>query len=475
MAKHRPRILHDHEASVDLLDEDLRRLVVNVAFHLVGLPVPGKADVAFVDFFEPTFYSAQKSDYYQKRNLKPADYMLGRSPATGLANPEPKKDGPKPGNQPKKDEKLEEAPVQPPHAPNAEPPAATSARPQAVAPPSKGERIVLIGNGLAERDVHYGRIETELHLRYPDRELFFRNMGHVGDTPGFRPHPARVSQWAFPGAEKFHPELSIHNGKGFFPTPDQWLTHLKADTIVAFFGFNESFDGPGRVANFQAELDAWVLHTLGKAYNGKAAPRIVLVSPVAFENLSADRDLPSGEKIPIPGPCLPGCIETVAKSHGLTFIDLFTPTKALYAQSQQPLTTGGFVPNDEGYRQIAGILADGLFGNRPTRQKPIRPWFMTRCGRRIGSGTMTTTPSTGSTPMVNATIPLAPRITPMNSRRRGKWPRCAMFLIHDIASGRKNDLDVDDLSQDPALPRFRRTTSRVRRMAVKLTCMARML
>ena len=108
-----------------------------------------------------------------------------------------------------------------------------------VAPPAPGERIVFIGNGLAERDVYYSRLEAEFHLRYPDQKLFIRNMGRPGDTPGFRPHPARASQWAFPDAQKFRPENAKHNGKGFFPTPDQWLTHLKADTIVAFFGYNE--------------------------------------------------------------------------------------------------------------------------------------------------------------------------------------------------------------------------------------------
>ena len=78
---------------------------------------------------------------------------------------------------------------------------------------------------------------------FPDQELFVRNMGKPGDTPGFRPHASRGSQWAFPGAEKFHPNHQHHEGIGFFPTPDQWLTHLKADTVVAFFGYNESFDG----------------------------------------------------------------------------------------------------------------------------------------------------------------------------------------------------------------------------------------
>ncbi len=113
-----------------------------------------------------------------------------------------------------------------------------------MAPPSPGERIVFIGNGLAERDLYYSRLETEFYLRNPEQQILIRNMGRPGDTPAFRPHPSRKSQWAFPGAEKFRPEFSRHSGKGFFPTPDQWLTHLKADTIVAFFGYNESFDGP---------------------------------------------------------------------------------------------------------------------------------------------------------------------------------------------------------------------------------------
>ena len=66
-----------------------------------------------------------------------------------------------------------------------------------------------------------------------------------GNTPGFRPHPGRNSPWAFPGAEKFQTELAKKSGSsGIYMTPDQWLGHLKADTIIAFFGFNSSFNGP---------------------------------------------------------------------------------------------------------------------------------------------------------------------------------------------------------------------------------------
>ncbi|MFZ4767940.1 MAG: ThuA domain-containing protein [Roseimicrobium sp.] len=73
-------------ASVDFADANLRRLIVNAAYHLTGLPVPQNADVAFVDPFEPTFYSGLKSDYYKQLNRKPSDYGLGKSPATGGAS-----------------------------------------------------------------------------------------------------------------------------------------------------------------------------------------------------------------------------------------------------------------------------------------------------------------------------------------------------------------------------------------------------
>ena len=256
-----------------------------------------------------------------------------------------------------------------PHAPALNPPAANAIRPQAVAPPSAGERVVFIGNGFAERDTYYGRLETELHLRFPTQALFVRNMGRSGDTPAFRPHPARASQWAFPGGEKFHPEYAQHNGKGFFATPDQWLFHLKADTVVAFFGYNESFDGPGRVANYEAEVEAFVIHSLSKAYNGKNAPRLVLVSPIAFEDLSKQRDLPNGKTENAHLELYAAAMERVAKKHGLTYVDLFHPTLAAYAQAKTPFTINGFAPTDAGYREMAKLLADGLYGPAPRTSK----------------------------------------------------------------------------------------------------------
>lgn len=419
-------------ASVDFADEDLRRMVVNASYVLTGLKVPAKADVTFVDKFEPTFYSGLSSDVYKKLNRKPDDYALGKSPSTGEPAALPKKPAPA------------AAATVPPHSFNVEPATATAVRPQQVAPPAKGERIVLVGNGLAERDVYYSRIETELNLRYPNEELFFRNMGHVGDTPGFRPHPSRESQWAFPGADKFHPELNVHHGKGFFPTPDQWLTHLQADTVVGFFGYNESFDGPNKVANFEAELDAWVLHTLSKAYNGKAAPRVVLVSPIAFEDLSAKRDLPSGAKENANLILYSSAIEKVAKKHSLTFIDLFSPTKALYEKSKEPLTTGGFIPNDEGYKQVAEILATGLYGHqsRVSKADPKlvhdavleKDWFWNNDYNLLN----------GVHAYGQRYNPFGPQNYPDEVKKTREMTALRDTLIHEVAAAKKKDLAVDD-------------------------------
>lgn len=313
------------------------------------------------------FGSARLAFAFLASTLLAADQGLAQAQPSNPATTPASKDGKGGGPAAKKQTGRPVAPS--PHAPKAEPAPATAVRSQAIAAPAHGERIVFIGNGLAERDVYFGWLETELHLRFPDRALLVRNMGRPGDTPGFRPHAARVSQWAFPGAERFHPELETHKGQGFFPTPDQWLTHLQADTIVAFFGLNESFDGPARVGNYEAELDAFVRHTLSKAYNGTAAPRLVLVSPIAFENLSATRDLPDGQRENANLALYAAAMQRVAAKHGLTFVDLFTPTKARYAQSSSAFTINGISPTEAGYRELGGILATGLFGPQSHQAK----------------------------------------------------------------------------------------------------------
>lgn len=331
-----------------------------------------------------------------------------------------------------------------PHAPAENPPAATTQRSQQVAPPASGERVVFIGNGFAERDTYYGRLETELHLRFPEQSLLVRNMGRSGDTPAFRPHPARASQWAFPGAEKFHPEYAQHNGKGFFSTPDQWLHHLKADTIVAFFGYNESFDGTSRVANYEAEVDAFVMHTLSKAYNGQAAPRLVLVSPIAFENLSATRDLPNGTRENTHLGLYAAAMERVAKKHGITYVDLFHPTLAAYGKSKTPYTINGFAPTDFGYREVAKLLADGLFGSTLRTSKADEALVNSAVKMKDYMWNTDYSILNGVHTHGQRYNPFGPQNYPDEVYKSRQMTVIRDALIHDVAQGKRADLTVDD-------------------------------
>lgn len=236
-------------------------------------------------------------------------------------------------------------------------------------PPAHGERIVMIGNGLGERLSGHPYFEAKLHLLHPEKNLYLRNMCRPGDTPGFRPHSSRESQWAFPGADQFHPQHNVHLGKGFHPTPDQWLSDIKPDTLIAFFGYNESFDGPEGLNNFKGELQAWIKHTLGQKYNGKSSPRLVLVSPIAYEDLSKTRDLPDGKRENENLASYTQAMAEIAQNLGVEFVNLFEPTRHLYPSLKESFTRNGFLPNDEGYRILSKILVESIYGKKSVQSE----------------------------------------------------------------------------------------------------------
>ncbi|WP_341837901.1 PVC-type heme-binding CxxCH protein [Chitinophaga pollutisoli] len=248
----------------------------------------------------------------------------------------------------------------------------------AALPLAKGARIAMIGNNLGARMIYFDNLETELQLRFPAHELFIRNMCDAGETPGFRPHSGRVSPFAFPGAEKFQVQRANliksktepgklelnenHPGEGTFETPDEWLTRLKTDVIISFFGFNESFSGEAGLANFKAELNAFVKWTLKQRYNGVSAPQLVLVSPIAFENLSDTRDLPDGRKENKNLALYANAMKEIAALNKVLFVDVFNPSRKWYDASESPLTIDGSQLNAAGYQKLSTFLADAIFG-----------------------------------------------------------------------------------------------------------------
>ena len=227
----------------------------------------------------------------------------------------------------------------------------------------KNAHIILIGNNLGARMMNYGYFETEMHLRYPDSMLYIRNMCDAGNTPGFRPHSGRPSPWAFPGAEKFQTELATSpDSQGFYETPDEWITRHKADIIIAFFGYNESFQGAEGLQNYKAELDAFIKHTLNQKYNGVSAPQLVIVSPIAFENLSRKFDLPDGKKENANLKLYTDAMKEIADQNKVPFVDTYTPSKNWFESVNTSLTIDGSQLTDAGYAKFSTLLADEIFG-----------------------------------------------------------------------------------------------------------------
>jgi len=185
---------------------------------------------------------------------------------------------------------------------------------------------------------HHGWLETYLHLAYPRHQLVIRNHGYHGDKVDHRPR-----------------------NKGF-PGADDYLTLSKADVIFAMFGYNESFDGtPDK---FRAALVKWVGETRKKNYSGEGAPRIVLFSPIAHEDLG-DPNLPDGESNNARLGAYTEAMAAAAKEVKVDYVDLYGPSLALYAKNQGPLTINGIHLNHDGNRQIAEVIVQAVSGSAP--------------------------------------------------------------------------------------------------------------
>lgn len=204
----------------------------------------------------------------------------------------------------------------------------------------KGDHICIVGNTLAERMQHHGWLETLLHSRFPRHQLVIRNLGFSGD------------------------ELTLRLRSAGFGTPDEHLAFNHADVIFAFFGYNESFGGKTGLDKFKADLGEFIRHTLGQKYNGTSAPRLVLFSPIAHEDLH-DRNLPDGRENNERLELYTQAMGEVAAASKVPFVDLFHASGQLGARLKQPLTINGVHLNAFGDRQVAGLIENALFDGAP--------------------------------------------------------------------------------------------------------------
>ncbi|MEX0726322.1 MAG: PVC-type heme-binding CxxCH protein [Planctomycetaceae bacterium] len=207
-----------------------------------------------------------------------------------------------------------------------------------------GDHICFVGNTLADRMQHDGWLEALLYQRYPKQNLVFRDLGFSGD------------------------ELTTRLRSMGFGTPDEHLAKQETDVVFAFFGYGESFAGEAGLDIFSQDLTDFLLHTLSQKYNGESAPRLVLFSPIAHEDLQTP-NLPDGSENNARLEMYTAAMADVAAEHSVPFVDLFHPTQKLYDAVDQPLTLNGIHLTDEGNRYLAEIIDQLLI--KPTAKPRI--------------------------------------------------------------------------------------------------------
>ena len=257
-------------------------------------------------------------------------------------------------------------------------------------------RIVLLGNTFADRMRHYGYFEALLQRQFPGRRLTVRNMGWSADEVGLQPRPLN-----FPGfspkttASAVRPtyggqpvvafEGFTHGNEGSampkalnFAGLNQDLYDQKADVIFLCFGLNEAFKGPSGLPQFEKDLKAFIANLRNNRYNGRRAPVLVLVSPIAHEQVGYLPERGTAEHN-VNLDRYTRAMRTIAGDYNRTaeplyFIDLFTPSQARMQggprngatenRAPSPITINGIHLNDAGYRLVADWMGQALGWNR---------------------------------------------------------------------------------------------------------------
>lgn len=201
-----------------------------------------------------------------------------------------------------------------------------------------GDRIMLIGNTLLERSQEFGRFEAFLHQKFSTHQLKVRHLAWSADTIETQPRPAN------------------------FANTKQHLTHEQADVIFAAYGFNESFAGDAGLALFRAQLTEYLADLKGKSYNGLTAPRVVLVSPIANENVAsvnaADKNNSNIKQYVM-------AMRDVAADQSVGFVDVFTDTQREMESPGSDLTINGVHLNAAGDEVFSRSLFRRVFGEEP--------------------------------------------------------------------------------------------------------------
>ena len=201
-----------------------------------------------------------------------------------------------------------------------------------------GDRVLLLGDTLIEREQEYCHLELRLHERFKDRQFIVRNLGWSADTP----RGTSRSSFDFRDPDKVFNRLR-----------DQ-IAQVKPTVVVLGYGMANSFEGIAAVAPFKSDM-ARLMDAIEQIAGGREKVRFMLVSPIRHERMPA----------PLPDPAehnkvleaITAALRDLAKERNAWFTDLFRDLRdgPAYAAGHY-FTDNGIHLSSYGYSQMADLI-----------------------------------------------------------------------------------------------------------------------
>ncbi len=206
-----------------------------------------------------------------------------------------------------------------------------------------GDRVVLLGNTVIEREQRYAWFETWLSLALGEKKVAVRNLGWSGDTV-------------------------FGDARSYFGPPKEGIERLTKHlelikpTVVLFcYGSDMAHGGlkglPDFLTGYRALLDL--------VREKSPGARLIVMSPPPLETLAPP--LPDQSDANANLQSLTDALAKFSRMQNARFVDLFTlmggvPKKG---RAAKPLTENGVHYTDEGYQVLVGKVIESLGLTRP--------------------------------------------------------------------------------------------------------------
>ena len=206
-----------------------------------------------------------------------------------------------------------------------------------------GDRIVLLGNTVIEREQRYGFFETSLALALGEKKVTVRNLGWSGDTVF-----GHARSYFGPPAEGIE-RLTKH------------LEMLKPTVVILCYGSEMAFERLGGLPEFVSGYRA----LLDLVREKSPGVRIAILSPPPLENLPPPLpDQTDGNKNLA---SFSDAMKKFAAMQHCYFIDLFGLMGGVPkpGRAARPLTENGVHYTEAGYQVLAAKLVEGFGLQKP--------------------------------------------------------------------------------------------------------------